>query len=272
MGWGDEIMATGEARRLQRGDPRPVAVRGRDGRQRWHPVWAGNPRMATPEQVGAGRDVQWIDNGPGCRPYIDHARMRRDFEFAYPGQPYAPKRLDVALPWRFTGWRATPGELPAVKRPKHGAYIVVEPNTKASASPNKDWDWQRWQALVLSARWTDAPWVQVGPPGTRVLDGVVHMPTAAFMDACQVLAGARAAVLPDGGLHHAAAALGIPAVVIFGGFTSPANLGYDAHVNLFAGGDPCGMRVRCAHCERAMASIRPEAVARNLEGILNGTA
>ena len=47
-----------------------------------------------------------------------------------------------------------------------------------------------------------------------------------------MLSGARAAVLHEGGLHHAAAALGMPAVVLFGGMISPRNTGYDVHVNL----------------------------------------
>ena len=90
-------------------------------------------------------------------------------------------------------------------------------------------------------------------------------------EACTALSGAAAAVLPEGGLHHAAAALGMPAVVIFGGMTSPANTGYDGHVNLFdpAGGEsPCGQRVACAHCRAAMAAIRPDVVAYHLQHIL----
>ncbi len=55
MGYGDEIMVTGAARRLQdAGDPRPVAVLDRHARPRRHPLWAGNPRIATPEAVARG--------------------------------------------------------------------------------------------------------------------------------------------------------------------------------------------------------------------------
>jgi hypothetical protein len=32
MGWGDEVMITAQARRMQERDPRPVVVRDRDGR------------------------------------------------------------------------------------------------------------------------------------------------------------------------------------------------------------------------------------------------
>ena len=101
MGWGDEIMATGQARVMQESDPRKVAVADAAGRVRWHPAWQGNPRIATPREAGHG-DVQRLTNGPGCRPYVDYGRMRRDFAQAFPGRPFTTKVLDARLPWRFT--------------------------------------------------------------------------------------------------------------------------------------------------------------------------
>ncbi len=252
MGWGDEIMVTGEARRLRKRDPRPVAVRGKRAGVRWHPIWDGNPRLATPDDVAAGRDVQWLDNGPGLRPYVDYPRC-------------TPER------WAYTDWRCTPGEV-FVPRLTRQDYVVIEPLIKAKASPNKRWGWERWQALVRLLPELD--WVQLGPLGTRLLAGVRHVVTTDFVAACTALSGASAAVLPEGGLHHAAAALGVPAVTIFGGMTSPANTGYDGHINLFVddGRSPCGMRVECGHCAAAMASITPELVAEHLEELLHGTS
>jgi ADP-heptose:LPS heptosyltransferase len=85
-----------------------------------------------------------------------------------------------------------------------------------------------------------------------------------------VLANAKACVLPEGAMHHACAALNTPAVVIYGGYISPAVTGYDTQTSLFTGGDlGCGMRHPCRHCDRAMASIKPETVADHLTGLLN---
>ncbi len=267
MGWGDEIMAAGQARVRQGTDPRKVAVTDAAGRIRWHSAWRGNPRIATPIEAERG-DVQRHMNGPGCRPYVDYARMRREFARVYPGRPFTTKVSDARLPWRFTDWRAERGEIYGRKAAPRGEVVVVEPHLKGGASPNKQWGWDRWQDLVSRV---DVPWVQLGPPGTRVLDGVRHVATVSFLDACAVLSGARGAVLPEGGLHHAAAALGIPAVVIFGGRSSPANLGYQGHVNLFDpanGASPCGQTVPCAHCARALAGITPADVAQHLETLL----
>ncbi len=271
MGYGDEIMAAGEARRLQQaGDPRAVAVLDRHGRPRWHPIWDGNPRLARPEAVARGLAVRTITNGPGCRPYVDYARMGAEFAAVFPGRPFTTKLCDPRLPWRYTAWRASPGELFQVPRREPGNYVVIEPRIKAGASPNKDWGWARWQALLRRRR--DLDWVQLGAGGTRIVDGARHVATTDFRAACAVLAGARAAVLPEGGLHHAAAALNVPAVVVFGAMTSPANTGYDSHVNLFdplGGESPCGQRVPCDHCARAMAAIAPADVADHLERILD---
>lgn len=209
--------------------------------------------------------MQHIVNGPRCRPYIDYAAMEEDWRKVHPERPFSTKLRDARLPWRYTAWRAMPGEL-SWPRGRPNGLIVVEPHLKPGASPNKDWGWRRWQSLVRSRRW---PWAQLGPPGTRLLAGVTHVPTKSFQEACRVLSGAVAAVLPEGGLHHAAAALGVPAVVIFGGYASPANTGYEGQVNLYrAAGSPCGQRVPCGHCAEAMAAIAPEQVAEELERLL----
>jgi ADP-heptose:LPS heptosyltransferase len=83
-----------------------------------------------------------------------------------------------------------------------------------------------------------------------------------------VLSRTKAAVLPEGGLHHAAAALGLKCIVIYGGFISPDQTGYDLHINLFTGGTPCGSRKSCQHCKDAMAKIEPAQVFEHLKTLL----
>ena len=69
-------------------------------------------------------------------------------------------------------------------------------------------------------------------------------------------------------MHHCAAAFGVPGIVIFGGFISPATTGYGCHVNLFTGGEACGMRIPCEHCADAMRKITPEQVAAALIALM----
>ena len=271
MGMGDEILVAGEARRLQEADPagRRVGVYSFHGQPRWSPLWANNPRIIAPEELFHRKpDHIRLVNGPRCRPYIDYGRMKREFAAVFPGDPWNPKKRTAQLPWRFTDWRVSRGELYCVQRKKPGDYIVVEPHFKPN-QPNRDWGWECWQAVVDAL---GLDWVQINPPGARLLDGVRHAPADSFIAACRLISGAACYLGPEGGLYHAAAALGVPAVAIFGGYISPANQGYDDCVNLYEtmdGESPCGQRVPCEHCRAAMAGIRPEIVADHVEQMMN---
>lgn len=249
---GDEIMVTGQAKKLQSKLKNPVVVFDRNGRIRSHEMWFRNPRILTTWDRKSA--VHPLNNGPGVRPYI-HLKTERQ--------------------WIWKDFECTPGEIyfnegelqVAANVPKD--FVIVEPNNKPKASPNKDWGWDRWQALVYLLKAEGIRVAQMGDYGMRMLSSVAPLHTGSFREACAVLARARAAVLPEGGLHHAAAAVGVPAVVVYGGYISPRQTGYQLHRNLFTGGDACGWRVQCKHCEKALAEITPEMVVRNLMEIVN---
>lgn len=248
MGWGDELIAAGQAQAAQAADPqrRQVRILDRDHRVRWHLLWQGNLAIAVPNQGGS---LISIVNGPGARPYV---------------AAKTPER------WTWKPFTCTPAKLHlgSAERKLAAAVrggLLIEPTIKRKASPNKDWGWARWQSLVnLRPDW---PWVQAGPPDAPILKGVRHLVTDSFLAGAAVLSGCYAAVLPEGGLHHAAAAVGVPAVVIYGGFIAPEHTGYALHRNLFTGGTACGMRTVCAHCTAAMAAITPERVIAELESL-----
>lgn len=173
--------------------------------------------------------------------------------------------------WTWKPFQCEPGEIYLSDAEKvfgaaHSGHILLEPHTKGTAGGNKSWGWARWEAIAGLLR--GLPLAQMGPVGVKVLPGVKFIPTAGFRDACAVLAGARAFVGAEGGLHHAAAALGIPAVVIFGGFISPENTGYAMHRNLFTGGIACGSRMPCEHCRAAMERITPAEVEQHVREII----
>lgn len=245
-------MATSAARRAQMADPRKVRILDRKGNPRWNDMWEGNPRIAKPSEPG---DFQEIVNGSGARPYMDYAKTtparfvyREDFR-AEPGEIYLTE-AEKALGRRVAG------------------AVVLEPTIKARASPNKDWGHSNWHRLAKSLR--DLELVQLGPPGTWIAArNVRHVVTATPREAAGALSGARAAVLHEGFLHHAAAALGVRAVVIRGGFIGPRVTGYEGQIDFFDGdGLGCGMRVACPHCRTAMDAITPEAVASALRSLL----
>jgi hypothetical protein len=259
VSYGDEIMAGGQAREMAARTGKRVHILPRTGSgARWSDMWIGLDWIARPHERG---DFATIRNAPGCRPYIK-----------YPWKGGAHK---------FTNWRAaenlgaiqfTESEYTFGRNGKATLggreYVVIEPNIDVRGNKNKQWGWDNWQKLVNLM--PDVLWLQLGPLGTtRLLHGVQHLPTPTFRLAAAVLANARLAVLPEGGLHHASGVMGMEAVVLFGGTTSVHCTGYPHHTNIDDGkADPCGSWGRCEHCQRAWASIRPEYVAERVRAQL----
>lgn len=251
MGIGDELMMAGEAQRLAAGTARKYSMRNKRGESRWHFVWEGNPHVAKPGEDHDGH----LGYEDGQRPYIQNATPTR-----YVFRPFTPTPAQL---------RMTPRMHELAKYVAGG--IVFNPTIKYRASPNKEWGLERWKELVQSHQ--ALRWIQIGEAGAMPrIRGAEQVPTNDFFEACGVLSGARAAVLHEGALHHAAAAFGKPAVVIRGGFISPAVTGYAGQVSLYVESIEwplgCGSRLACLHCTEAMASITPAAVAAALWGLL----
>lgn len=245
---GDEIMAGARARAVYRATGKRVKIRDRFGNVRVHQMWQGLEYIARPDDNG--KFEEFVD-GPGVRPYIVEKHADR---------------------WVFdVNYRATPGEIHLWPDEQAfgeagAGYVILEPWLKYKASVNKDWGASRWLALAAALQARGVAFAQLGPQGTRLLPGARHIVTPTFRHACAVLARARAAVLPEGGLHHAAAALGVRAVVLFGGYIGTDTTGYESHVNLgVRAKKACGMRAPCAHCAEQMARIDPARVAALVE-------
>lgn len=210
---------------------------------RAHDIYKGNPNVAPPGSEGAN-DLQWLIHAPGARAYC---RMEG-------------KRL-VFNP----GFKAIPGEIYLTEGEREWAAsygdcdIIIEPNVKARA-PNKQWPVDRYQD-VADQLLMDGHEVMQFDTGPHKLSGVrcVHAPS--FRMAAAAMERARLYVGAEGALHHTAAAFGVSAVVIFGGFISPKVTGYDMHTNLFTGdGLGCGEINPCSHCRAAMRKITVEQV------------
>lgn len=253
MGWGDELMVTGQARAMQARDPRKVLIYYERG-LRWHDAYNNNPRIATLRENGNFQLLKPRING--CRPYM----VSKSHE-QWVWRRYEPERGELY----FSAEEKNFGL-------RHAGRIILEPHIKPGASPNKQWGWVRWNKLAWLMGKAGLRPVQMGSCNTPLLDGVEQIHTHSMRMAAAVMSQARAAVLPEGGLHHTAAVFGVPSVVIYGGFISPEVTGYAGQTAFFRGADEhpigCGMRVECQHCARAMASITPEEVVEALLDML----
>lgn len=246
-------MAAAQARHLNAATGKKVKIVDKMDKARWNVMWEGLPYIARPEEEG---EFVTLKNGSGCRPYVDYRKTTKE-------------------KWAYTSWRVpAPGEIRFNERERPYELlgenkIIIEPTLKANASPNKQWG--RWKELVT--KYPKLNWAQMGARPELVLPNTEFIKTPSFRHACAVIKGAKLCVLPEGGLHHAAAAVNTPAVVIFGGMTSPHNTGYhDNQISIYYSPDsPCGWRLPCLHCKKGMGEITAETVIFNVFRILWAT-
>ena len=222
---------------------------------KWDDIWKNNPRIATVTERGDFQLLYAKSLESNMRPYHISKTVER---------------------WTYNlDFRPDVGEIYLTDAEKdfgarYAGRVIVEPNIKAGASPNKQWGWAKWAQLASLMRGAGIRVTQLGPVGTTMLPGADLVVTSNFRLACAVLARAKACVLHEGGTHHAAAALGIPGVVIFGGYIAVETTGYSMHRNLGVHvGEACGMRTPCRHCADLMDSISPEAVLNELSDVMN---
>ena len=237
MGLGDWIMASGDAKEANERTGKKVKLG--DGVKMFldNQVFANNPRMANNTET----DVVWVKNYQGHRPYLKGTENGRLLF----NDDYKPIQGEIYFSNK---------EQRIIDQIK-GDYIIVEPNVKQTFIHTVNKAWHGWEDLLKH----DLPWMQLGDATVKKYTNWLE--TANFRDALQVLSKAKLFVGTDGGLHHAAAALGIPSVVIWTGFTSPRHLGYDTHRNIHDGSEPCGTYDSvCQHCLLKSKAITVEQV------------
>ena len=200
-------------------------------------VFSNNPRMA----LKLDTDVVWVNNYPGSRPYLKGTNKGKLLF----NDDYKPRVGEIYFS------HEEQKDIDKID----GDYIVVEPNVKKIYAHTVNKAWHGWEQLLKH----DLPWLQLGDVSVDRYTNWKE--TATFREALQVLSKAKLFVGTDGGLHHAAAALGIPSVVIWTGFTSPRHLGYDTHRNIHDGSEPCGTYDSvCQHCLLKSKAITVEQV------------
>lgn len=235
VGLGDWVMSSAQVKEANERTGKKVMLG--DGVKYYYEnqVFKNNPRMAKP-----GEDCVWVANYGGNRPYI-RGSIDKHFVFNDDWKP-TPGEL----------WLGKDEEIPVPDYP----YIVVEPEVKNKFAHgvNKAWPTEYWSIVSKEP----LPFIQLGTTNTPIFP---LLRTDTFRQALSILSKASLFVGTDGALHHAAAALGIPAVVIWTGFSSPRHLGYDSHVNLHDGGEPCGFYGgTCEHCKAIAKNLHPNRV------------
>lgn len=243
MGMGDWIMATGQVRELYARRKVPVLIVSPTGRPQWSEMFENNPKII---KMPIRKPHQRLVNAGGFRPYISGKTPTR---------------------WQWRQGQAKVGELFFSEIEQqwaatHAGGVMIEPNVKANGHENKAWPFERWQALVDRMK---LDFVQCGVEGSRFLNGVRVVITPSFRHAAAALQVSKTFVGSEGGLMHAAAAVGKPSVILWSEFIDPTVTGYPLHRNIRHAGQSCGFRLPCAGCRRSMEAITVDEVARNLQ-------
>lgn len=212
-------------------------------------IFRNNPNIAPPGSEGAA-DLEWVDFYKGNRRYNTHDRLNQRWIWS-------------------SSFRPVPGEIVldirefAFARQFGAGFVIVEPNVPAwkTSAPNKQWPVDRYAEVTrrLVEDGYDVRQFDFGP-GYRL--PVKQIATPKFRLALAVLRNARLFIGPEGGMHHGAAAVGVPGVVIFGGFIPPRLTGYDMHTNIAGSDTFCGSLNPCQHCRQAMDAITVDQVYR----------
>lgn len=254
MGFGDELIGTGLARGCAAQGKRMAFGDGRNIMWSYqaHDLFRYNPNIAPPGSE-KDEDLVWCAHYGGHRLY---------------GQAVGNK-------WHWNPFKCIPGEVFLTEQEcsvTQEVGVIIEPRTKDK--PNKQWPVDRYQDVADELVRQGFTVSQLVPPNQRpTLRGIQRISTASFRRALGIMSHASLYIGAEGGLHHGAAALSVPAVVLFGGFIGPETTGYDSHTNLTGGAKACGSQWPCTHCAVAMRKISVEQVlSASLEYLVGETA
>jgi hypothetical protein len=255
MGYGDEIMALGRAEIVYKVLGSPVAIYGVSGRPRHDDLWIGNPA------VDKNSEIKILD-GPSARPYILRWTRSNGLRSVF-NPKYRARAGHVYLTdeEKETAAELTPQE----------PFGIIEPHIRKGSSINKNYGFDRWAKVIKNFPLQLYQFTFTGEK-TRLLPGVRPIPAPPFRISMGIMASAKIIMCNDSSLNHVAASVGVPAVVVWGGFCDPLITGYKSNVNFYVSGNgsPCGNYSPCDHCKRAMAMIKPEDVREAALKIIEG--
>ena len=254
MGYGDDIMATGEVKNFKKKFPNYKFLIGNGSKIFSSEIFNGNNLILQKNEINNNDKIKWIENYPGHRPYRKYNNLTNKYKYI----------------WDYS-FKATPGEIFfnkaeilfskniifQIKKKTNKKLIFVEPNVKKKrGSQNRDWGFEKWQKLVDNLK-NNYQFVQTTYGNQKKLNNVINIHNINFKFACSIISKMDLFIGTEGGFHHASAALNINAVVIFGGFIDPKITGYDFHQNFYIDKkeSPCGSKFFCSHCEECMNLI-----------------
>ena len=271
MGWGDELMATGEARMLKEKYPdHKILIHNGPSNEmkfRREEMFRNNPYWTPFENLQEGDKYKVIKNQPKDRGYNVLSRSSANrLHF----QKFTPIPGDIFFDSEEIAFaKRELGDL--INEP----FVFINPAVRGKISDNnKQWGFEKYQKIVNNNPNINFVQCEDGLKYTKWLDGVKRIVTYTYRLSCSVMSHATCYISNEGGMVHGGAAVGIPGVVLYGHYTNPKSLGYKNNIN-FAVDDPeypygCGtIHETCDRCTEAMANISIEKVEKSLLEMYN---
>ncbi len=129
-------------------------------------------------------------------------------------------------------------------------FITIEPHSQTHVMPNRAYPFAKWQ-LVVDALKSQIPVVQIGAPGSPLLDGVIDLTgQTTFKIAAGIAGQSQLFVSVDNGLTHAVTATDTIGLIVLTGWQPPQHFGYPQNINIYiANHGPCGLKNSCPDCQ-----------------------
>ena len=285
MGYGDEILATAEAKEAKKVFPEAKILIGNGRKINPSVIYLNNPNILQGNSFDEKEDNIWILNYLNNRPYIDYTKTNS--ERIIWDEKFSAKPGEIFL----TDLEKSTGS-DAIKQAtklwennfskKLKFSVVIEPNVKGvgyasrvgtttvgDSNLNRDWGLDKWQKVVNALK-DKIMFIQLFKGNVRKLSNVIQV-DCNFRVALSILNASNLFLGTNGGFTQAAAALGIDAINIFGGWTSPSIVGYKFHTNFYIDvpGTPCGSKKICNHCQDCMKQIKTDDIISALKQRIN---
>ena len=282
MGYGDDIMATAEAREIKKKYPNSIIVFGNGKKVFTSEIFENNPNIYNKKEINYKDNVIWIDNYLGHRPTVDLTKKTNEKKIFW-NKKFSPQKgdiffsgMEIDIAKKVTEKSRKIWKQHFNKTPK--ALIVVEPGVKSAqyqktsgtkiigrSNLNRDWGFDKWQNVVNKFK-NECIFIQTFKGKSKKLNGVFDV-DCNFRIAAAIMSFSNLFIGNHGGFSHAAAALNIDAINVFGGWVSPSITGYDNHTNLYidSSESPCGSKLECEHCKKCMEKITIDDVSNAVE-------
>ena len=149
--------------------------------------------------------------------------------------------------------------LPESKKP----WIGIQSTGLSLWTDNKNWGVDSF-AEVVRILSPQASFVQIGgAQDTHLPVDLNWQGNLSIREVFYVLQNCKVFIGQVGFLMHAAASVGLPSVIVYGGFEAPWQSGYEANSNLYSAVEcaPCWLETKCPYDKKCMTMIKPEIVA-----------